>query len=116
MKKAGPESIGIILNKGVSNLDNKTSFKSKQVLDIWLTEADERIKKHTNPVNFVNKVLIVEVDSSGWLFEIERRYKKKILKKLKSIVGEEEIEDIRLRMGEIKHASSKKEDRQKNKT
>ncbi len=111
MKKVKPELIKVILNKVVNDLDNKISFKNNQVLDVWLTEADERIKKHTNPVGFINKVLIVEVDSSGWLFEIERRYKKDILKKLKSIIGEEEIDNIRFRMGEIKHASGKKEDR-----
>ncbi|MCK5306464.1 MAG: DUF721 domain-containing protein [Candidatus Omnitrophica bacterium] len=111
MKKVRPELIKVILNKVVSDLDSKISSKNNQVLDVWSAEVDERIKKHTNPVSFINKILIVEVDSSGWLFEIERRHKKDILKKLRSIIGEEEIENIRFRMGEIKHASGKKEDR-----
>ena len=47
------------------------------------------------------KTLLVHVDSSVWLAELDRDFKGAMLEKIRDELGERRIVDIRFRIGEI---------------
>ena len=49
--------------------------------------------------------LMVSVESSGWLFELQTKHKNKILKKLKSHLGEDRVKDVKFKIGETRDAA-----------
>ncbi len=63
--------------------------------DRWQIVTGEQIAKHTTPVRLANGVLSVYADHPGWLTEIRRLPKVRLLKKLATIPGLPQITDIR---------------------
>ena len=73
----------------------------EEIEDVWAKAAGEGAARHSRPVAFRRSVLVVEVDTSGWLYELTTE-KKKILGKLdKSLKGKKKVKDIRFRIAAI---------------
>jgi predicted nucleic acid-binding Zn ribbon protein len=70
-----------------------------EILNVWKNGVDPLIVAHTQPVALKNGVLIVYVDNSVWLNEINSFWKQEILLKLQSAFGEKMIKNIYFTIG-----------------
>jgi len=100
MKKR-TSAIGDILKKVVKNLGGKKRLTEEEFFKIWEEAAGKKAASHTRPVSFRKAGLIVNVDDSGWLYELTIN-KKEILKKFASGINGKPLKDIRFRIGQIK--------------
>jgi len=66
----------------------------------WSKAAGEGSAKHAKPVDMKEGVLIVHVDSSGWLHKLTME-KIRILSQINRDLGEGSVRDIKLKIGEI---------------
>ena len=100
MHKGKAESIGALLKNVVSGLGKKR-LTQDQIRRAWKDALGKRAASHTLPVALKKGSLVVNVDSSAWLYELtlERRV---ILKKLDSGIKGNKIKGIRFRIGEVK--------------
>jgi len=73
----------------------------EEIVKAWTRAAGRRGARHTRPVSFRKSVLIINVDGSGWLYELTTK-KRQILKKLGPGLAGKKVKGIRFRIGEIK--------------
>jgi predicted nucleic acid-binding Zn ribbon protein len=94
-----PTPIGDITKSVVKSLSEGRHAKGEKVKALWAEAVGERFTKHAQPGSFKKKRLVVNVDSSSWLYELTIR-KGKILNKLKEDLGDE-IKELQFRIGEL---------------
>ena len=101
MKKDMPRPLGDVLKKVVRNLGKKR-LAEEELVKAWQGAAGKRAAAHTRLVGLRKTKLIVNVDSSAWLYDLTLK-KRAILKKVqeKAAAGGK-IKDMRLRIGDIK--------------
>jgi predicted nucleic acid-binding Zn ribbon protein len=98
--KNKPEGIGFVIESVIKKLDTKSHGLKNKILSAWQNTNEEKALAHTRPVAIKRKVLVIEVDSSTWIYALSLK-KKAILAEMKRLLGKDKIEDIRFRMGEI---------------
>ncbi len=96
-----PEGIQKILHNLIGSIEKKDSKKKEKILKVWQKTAGEKAYSHTRPVSIRRKTLIIEIDSSTWLYALNLK-KRDLLKEIKKELQEYKIEDIRFRVGDIK--------------
>jgi len=94
------DSLKNLLKKTIKKLRPGARLTQEEMTAIWKGAAGDVAGKHTQPISFRKATLIVNVDDSGWLYELTTR-KKEILGKLEGKLGEKKLKDIRFRIGEI---------------
>lgn len=97
-EKAG--SLGSELQNIISKL-KKGHVSEKDMAGAWKAAAGARAFRHTKPVTLKKARLVVNVDGSGWLYELTLK-KREILKKLEEKLKPKKIREIKFRIGEIK--------------
>ncbi len=90
-----------LVKKVIKRIGPGGRFTEEEIASVWARAAGRKAAKHTRPVSLRRSVLIVNVDGSGWLYELTTK-KREIIKKLarRGIAGKK-IKEIRLRIGEI---------------
>ncbi len=91
-----------VLNNIFLRLSNPENQKKSQLLDCWPKIAGTQFSKRTKPLLQKNGSVTVWVDDSTLAFELSRKYKPLLLKRLKNQFGEEEIKDVRFLVGEVR--------------
>lgn len=104
MKK--PVPIGDIVGGLLEGL-KKAKGQSGDVGGALVKILDKRARAHIKPVAIKGKELVVNVDSSAWLYTLNNR-KARLLGDLKESLGNSEIIDIRFRIGEVDGKKIKK--------
>jgi predicted nucleic acid-binding Zn ribbon protein len=103
------ESVIRKLEKRASSLASELKapgrWDEENALREWERAAGKKISLHTRASRIKDAVLIVNVDSSNWLFELQTKHKARILKKLKKNTRLPEIKDIKFRLGDIEDGS-----------
>lgn len=84
-------------------------FGDIDIFKIWGDAVGEDIARHTKPLKLKQGELVVLVDSSSWLYELRFRYRATILKELKDKIGEETINHIHFRIGDVKEDDGKRD-------
>ncbi len=97
MKKQ-PFVIKNIVEDIIKKIEPEKIFKTEVLNSSWAKAIGEDNLRHAKPVEVKNKVLIVHVDSSSWLHKLTME-KARLLTRLRNDLGEDIIEDIRLRIG-----------------
>jgi predicted nucleic acid-binding Zn ribbon protein len=100
MKKENSGALGDVLKKVVSDLGKK-KLSEEALGKAWRSASGRKAARHTRPVGLRRAVLVVNVDSSSWLFELTLK-KRALLKKVRERAEGKKIKDIRLRIGDIK--------------
>ena len=95
-----PRPIKGIVKEVLEELGQDKDTKESQVLDVWPEVVGKRATKHTRPVVLKDEKLTVNVDTSGWLYELSPK-KIVILEKLKKRVGPHLVKEISFRVGEV---------------
>lgn len=99
-QKRRPESIANILKRVVNSIDENETRAS--LLGAWEKTVREDIRRHASPVLSKKRELVVVVDSSAWLYEIETKHKEQILKGLRKELGDNAPSEIRLKIGTLR--------------
>src|SRR3989338_6703829 len=97
--KSQPVVIKDVLDGILRNLGGGKVSQAGILGAVWAKAIGEAGAKHAKPMDIREGVLIVHVDSSIWLKKW-RMKKIKILAKKKNELGESQVKDIKLRIGE----------------
>lgn len=99
-KKREPQAIKDVLGVVLEQLKSKKSHPLVKLLQEWERVVKGKIAAHTKPVAWKDKCLIVNVDSSGYLYELNLQ-REKILNRLKKSLGKGKVNRIRFKIGAI---------------
>ncbi len=83
----------------IEGLSQERLSKEERVKRVWQKAVGKRFLPHTRPTSFRKKRLVVEVDSSGWLYELTME-KKGIVAKLKKMLGDD-FRELQFRIGRV---------------
>ena len=101
MRARKPVALGGLLKKALKNLRAKSRLTQEEMARVWQDAVGKKAASHTRTVSIRRAGLSVNVDDSGWLYELTIQ-KKEILKKLEGKLAGKKLKDIRFRIGEIK--------------
>jgi hypothetical protein len=93
------DQIKDIIPQVISDLSQRKPHRQIQIQNIWQEIIDEKTRKHVAIAGFDRGRLLVWVDSSTWLFQLNLN-KKKILGKIQKQVSE--VESIQFKIGKLK--------------
>ncbi|MBM3253674.1 MAG: DUF721 domain-containing protein [Candidatus Omnitrophica bacterium] len=100
MRDDSPKPIADIISDIIKKT-SKSDKKSPVAIEVaWRKSVGEKIIRHAMPISFRNKILVIGVDSSIWLYQLGF-LKREILTKLKKSLGEDVISDIFFRIGRM---------------
>jgi len=97
--KSQPVVIKDVLDGILRNLGGGKVSQAGILGAVWAKAIGEAGAKHAKPMDIREGVLIVHVDSSIWLHKLTME-KMKILAQIKNELGESQVKDIKLRIGE----------------
>jgi len=90
--------IGDIVKDVFAKIESESAFSREDIDGYWKEFVGETGFKHSRPVDFKKKVLVVRVDSSSWMQELAMQ-KRKLLKELKRKLGKDTISEIHFKIG-----------------
>ena len=76
--------------------------RKSALVDLWPKFVGGDFAKHTKPRFATDGSVTVWVDDSTLAFELSRRYKPALLKRLKNQFGEDQVKDLRFLVGELR--------------
>ena len=91
-----PKELNEILSNAINTLGLSHGIAQGKVLNEWKNIVGEHIAKVTEADYFDKETLIVKVTSSAWRNELQF-YKENILQKIRELVGEGIVTEIRFR-------------------
>ncbi len=100
-KGSGPEAIGPIVGDILNRLGMKELLVSSRVFEIWTSAVGRPIAGHARPHSLRDGTLVVHVDSSVWLAQLERFRKNQIREKLNRELPYPLVKKIIFRIGEL---------------
>ena len=71
---------------------------TEEMIQTWALAVGKQLAKHTTPETIQQKILTVNVDHPGWLTEVRRLPRQRILKKLEAAPAVPPLRDIRFRL------------------
>ncbi len=92
--------IKAVVEEVIKKLRGGNASKAEILNSSWAKAIGEENVRHARPVDVKDKTLIVHVDSSSWLHKLTMG-KARLLTQLKDDLGEDTIEDIKLRIGAL---------------
>lgn len=104
MKK--PVPVGDVVGNILESL-KQARQRSGGAAELFVKLLDRRSRTHVKPISIKEGELVVNVDSSAWLYTLNTR-KPRMLSELKETLGDKEIVDLRFRIGEVDGKKIKK--------
>ena len=95
------KSIKNIVKDVIKDLSGKGRVSAEEIGRAWEEAAGHKAAAHTKPILIKKSVLTVNVDNSGWLYELTIK-KGKLLSKLDGKIRGKQLKGLRFRIGEIK--------------
>ncbi len=92
--------IGSIINKILESRLQEKDAGLFQVWQLWERAVGEIIAENARPAAFKGKILLVHVNSSPWLHQLQF-LKKDIINKVNTALGEDLIEEIKFKIGPV---------------
>jgi len=74
-------------------------MQQSQIFHQWVSIVGADIARHAQPVSLKNGLLVVAVDNSAWLQELDRNFKPLILQKIWTCAGKGAVKKLVLRIG-----------------
>jgi predicted nucleic acid-binding Zn ribbon protein len=71
-----------------------------QVWSLWDTAVGDVIAKNARPEAFKGKLLLVHVNSSAWMHQLQF-LKKDMINKINAAFGKELVQDIKFKIGPV---------------
>lgn len=98
------EEIKGIVNQVMRSLQCAGNNENQKILSAWQKILSAEDREHCCVVNFRNKNLVVNVDSSSQLYQLTLG-KQKLIKNLNKQLKKDIIRDIYFRVGDVKNNS-----------
>ncbi len=92
-------SVGEVLKLLAPKLGLASRLKEQEVLAAWSAVVGEFFARHSHPAKLWEGTLVVHVVQPTILYELDRKWKPLVLRKLKQRFGGGIIKDIRFRLG-----------------
>jgi len=92
--------VGNLIEWVLKEFNLTTGLKISKVFEVWDEVVGETIAKKARPETIRNRVLIVKVNSSPWIQELQFM-KEMIKEKLNQRIGEKLIDDLFFQLGKI---------------
>jgi hypothetical protein len=101
-RKNTPEvgHIGDILNHVLKTCRRDGDGDLAQVWSLWDAAVGDVIAKNTRPEAFKGKLLLINVNSSAWMHQLQF-LKKDIIDKINTALGKELVQDIKFKIGPV---------------
>jgi len=93
------EPIKDIINNVIQQLSPDKRRPQEEILKIWQDVLGDKAAKHTKVMNIKKGKLLVNVDSSVWLFQLYLK-RNRLLEKLRGTIND--LEDISFRIGKVR--------------
>ena len=100
-ERNGAEAIGPIVKDIISRLGLKELVVSSRVFEIWNSVVGSAIARHAQPHSLRTGTLIVNVDSSVWLSQLDRYRKNQIRDRLNRRLPHPLVKRIIFRIGDV---------------
>jgi predicted nucleic acid-binding Zn ribbon protein len=98
-KKKKIEKFGNVLKDVISDIGKKRRF-GEELEEAWKKAAGKRAASHTRTVSLRKARLVINVDDSGWLYELTLK-KRELLVKIEDKLKGRAIKEIRFRVGDV---------------
>lgn len=92
------EQIRDIVKNVIADLSSDKNKTQESILETWQEVLGKKATKHTKIVGLKQGRLLVNVDSSAWLFQLNLQ-RKELLEKLNAKVND--IQEISFRIGRV---------------
>ena len=89
-----------ILDDVLKTYRSKPDFSLKEVWGLWDDAVGKIIAQNARPAGFKGKLLIVHVNSSAWIHQLQF-LKNDIMTKLNAALGKPLIEEIKFKIGPL---------------
>ena len=93
-ERSKQKSIENIVKDVIKDLSGKGRVSAEEIGRAWEDAAGHRAAAHTKPVSIKKSILTVNVDNSGWLYELTIK-KGKLLGKLGGKIRGKQLKGIR---------------------
>ncbi|MBU0605507.1 MAG: DUF721 domain-containing protein [Candidatus Omnitrophica bacterium] len=100
-KPRSTEHFSQLIGKVIEALSGKERLGEEEIEGAWRKAAGEAAARQSRPVSFKKSVLIVNVASSSWLYELTTK-KRDIIKVLEAALKGKKVKELRFRIGDIK--------------
>ena len=87
-----------LIPKVIKNMGMEKEYWVKEIFEKWPELVGNDVAQHTRPGNYERKQLLVYVNHSIWLMELERNGKKQMLQNLQEMYGADNIKGIRFQL------------------
>ena len=98
---AKPEKLSDVLGRMLQTSALGHDIEHMEIYAAWLNVAGSEVARHTRVVGVRGNSLIVEVDSSPWLYELSVFRKTGLLSSLRSNLKKTRIVDIEFRIADF---------------
>lgn len=95
----GATPIKDITKDVIERLSGERLSKEDKIKEVWQKAAGRRFLRHAQPTSFRKKRLVVNVDSSGWLYELTMK-KERIVSRLRRML-KDDFKELQFRIGRI---------------
>ncbi len=102
-KPNGAEHFSQLIGKVIEARSGKERLGEEGIEGAWRRAAGESAARQSRPVSFKKSVLIVNVASSSWLYELTMK-KGDIVKALEAELRGKKVKELRFRIGDIKES------------
>ena len=92
--------IGDIINHVLKTCRRDGDGDLAQIWSLWDTAVGDAIAKNTKPEAFKGKLLLVNVNSSAWMHQLQF-LKKDMIDKINTALGKELVQDIKFKIGPV---------------
>ncbi len=102
MRKSKPTPIREVLTRTIESIVAKKQnpvYCEEDINKIWEKVAGKAASRHSSPAQIKGNVLVVNVDSPTWIYQLNIR-KSEVEKKLNKLLKQKTPISIRLRAGE----------------
>ena len=97
-KTKGFDSLSDILPNVIKKFRHSPDEQLLQVFEIWNRIVGESVSQNAQPSAFKGRLLLVEVNSSVWMHQLQF-LKEDIIRKINETMGEDVVEDIKFKIG-----------------
>lgn len=96
------ERLQDVLPAVLAGFQNPEHSVKQKIWNQWASIMGPQFAPHTRPSVGRHGQLFVWVDQSALAFELNQRYRPTILKRVQAVAGESEIQNIIIRVGELR--------------
>ncbi len=101
LKKSDFVHIGKVINGVIKQYRTEPDFALKKVWQLWDETVGKTIAQNARPAAFKGKLLIVHVNSSTWIHQLQF-LKNDLISKLNAALGKPLVEEIKFKIGAVK--------------